>query len=210
VTAMLCIVDYGSGNVSAIANICERERIPFMVTSDTTRFEAATHFLLPGVGAFDPTIEILRDSGLASALETEVMVRRKPIMGICVGMQLLANGSDEGVREGLGWIPGHVTRIDTRKLNRPPHLPHMGWNSIEGSAEDPLLQGIDLGHGFYFLHSYYFDARHSEDVVASVTYGGALPCIVRRGHIIGAQFHPEKSHANGIRLIKNFAGVALC
>ena len=163
---MLCIIDYGSGNVGAIANICEREKIPYLITDDPARFEAATHFLLPGVGAFDPTIAALRDSGIVSALETQVMTRRKPIMGICVGMHLLAKGSDEGKHDGLGWIPGHVTRIDTRALNRPPHLPHMGWNSIEGDADDPLLNGIDLGRGFYFLHSYYFDARDAEDVVA--------------------------------------------
>ena len=129
-TAMLCIIDYGSGNVGAIANICERERIPYLITNDPARFAPATHFLLPGVGAFDPTIETLRGSGIVAALEDEVLARGKPIMGICVGMQLLANGSDEGQREGLGWIPGHVTRIDTQALNRPPHLPHMGWNGI--------------------------------------------------------------------------------
>ncbi|MGJ8590118.1 MAG: imidazole glycerol phosphate synthase subunit HisH [Yoonia sp.] len=205
---MLCIIDYGSGNVGAIANICERERIPYLITEDPARFEAATHFLLPGVGAFDPTIETLRNSGIIAALESEVMERGKPIMGICVGMHLLANGSDEGQGKGLGWIPGHVTRIDTRTLNQRPHLPHMGWNGITGNAEDPLLTGIDRERGFYFLHSYYFDVRDRDDVVATVSYGGDLPCIVRQGHIIGAQFHPEKSHSNGIRLIKNFVGVA--
>lgn len=205
---MLCIINYGSGNVGAIANICERERIPYLITDDPARFETATHFLLPGVGAFDPTIETLRDSGIVTALEAQVLEHGKPIMGICVGMHLLANGSDEGQCEGLGWIPGHVTRIDTNALNRPPHLPHMGWNSIEGDQDDSLLAGIDLRRGFYFLHSYYFDARDSSDVVTRVEYGGDLPCIVRRGHVIGAQFHPEKSHSNGIRLIKNFVGVA--
>lgn len=205
---MLCIVDYGSGNVGAIANICARERIPYLITDHPARFETATHFLLPGVGAFDPTIETLRGSGIVAALEAEVLGRGKPIMGICVGMHLLANGSDEGKNEGLGWIPGRVTRIDTRMLNRPPHLPHMGWNGIEGDPDDPLLTGIDLGRGFYFLHSYYFDALDDSNIVARVHYGGALPCIVRRGHVIGAQFHPEKSHANGIRLIKNFVGIA--
>lgn len=207
---MLCIIDYGSGNIGAIANICQRERIEYLITNNPARFEAATHFLLPGVGAFDPTIETLRDSGIVSALESEVIEGRKPIMGICVGMHLLADGSDEGQREGLGWIPGHVTRIDTRMLSRPPHLPHMGWNGIAGNVQDPLLAGIDQERGFYFLHSYYFDARERDDVIATVSYGGDLPCVVRRGNIIGAQFHPEKSHANGIRLIRNFVGVDRC
>tara|TARA_R110002124_G_scaffold281837_1_gene456533 strand:+ start:14231 stop:14854 length:624 start_codon:yes stop_codon:yes gene_type:complete len=204
---MLCIIDYGSGNVAAIANICDRERIPYMITEDLSLFEAATHFLLPGVGAFDPTIAKLKESGIISALENQVMVKRKPIMGICVGMHLLANGSDEGVQAGLGWIPGHVTRIDTSTLSKPPHLPHMGWNSIVGDPNDPLLQEIDMDHGFYFLHSFYYDASDPNDVVATSLYGRELPCIVRRGHVVGAQFHPEKSHSNGIRLIKNFVGL---
>jgi glutamine amidotransferase len=205
---MLCIIDYGSGNVCAIANICARERIPCLITDDPARFETATHFLLPGVGAFDPTIKTLRGSGIVAALEAEVLGRGKPIMGICVGMHLLANGSDEGQQEGLGWIPGHVKQIDTRALNRPPYLPHMGWNGIDGAADDPLLAEIDQERGFYFLHSYHFAVHDPNDVVATVSYGGDLPCIVRSGHIIGAQFHPEKSHANGVRLIKNFLGVA--
>ena len=201
---MLCIIDYGSGNLGAIANICERERIPYLITHDPHKFDAATHFLLPGVGAFDPTIQTLHASGILTALEVEVMDKMKPIMGICVGMHLLANGSDEGTGGGLGWIPGHVTRIDTCGLTRPPHLPHMGWNSVAGDADDPLLKGIDLEQGFYFLHSFYFDACEPGNVVASVDYGQKMPCIIRRGHIFGAQFHPEKSHSNGIRLIKNF------
>jgi glutamine amidotransferase len=205
---MLCIIDYGSGNVGAIANICERERISYVVTHDPARFNTATHFLLPGVGAFDPTIDTLRGSGILAELEVQVMAHRKPIMGICIGMHLLANGSDEGNCKGLGWIPGHVTRIDTRVLQRPPHLPHMGWNCIVGDAVDPLLQGIDLQRGFYFLHTYYFNAHDSADIVATMSYGADLPCIVRRGHIIGAQFHPEKSHSNGIRLIKNFVEIS--
>ena len=179
-----------------------------MITDNPARFESATHFLLPGVGAFDPTMETLRKAGIVAALEAEVLGNGKPILGICVGMHLLADGSDEGQVGGLGWIPGYVTRIDTETLNRLPHLPHMGWNGIEGKPDDTLLTDIDLERGFYFLHSYYFDARDDSDVVARVHYGANLPCIVRRGNIIGAQFHPEKSHANGIRLIKNFVGVA--
>lgn len=205
---MLCIIDYGSGNVGAIANICERERIPYLITHDPDHFKNATHFVLPGVGAFDPTIEILRNSGIVSALETEVMEHKKPIMGICVGMHLLANGSDEGQGKGLGWIPGHVTRINVGSLTRLPHLPHMGWNGITGNPANPLLTGIDMNRGFYFLHSYYFDAHDAQHVIASVSYGADLPCIVRKGNIIGAQFHPEKSHSNGIRMIKNFVGIS--
>lgn len=178
-----------------------------MITEDPAQLGRASHFLLPGVGAFDPTIECLRSSGMLRALEAEVLGRDKPIMGICVGMHLLAESSDEGTCSGLGLIPGHISRIDTHAFDRPPYLPHMGWNGIEGDSKDPLLKGIDLARGFYFLHSFYFDAKDESHVVARVRYGDELPCVVRRGNVIGAQFHPEKSHTNGIRLIKNFVGV---
>lgn len=204
---MLCVIDYGSGNIAAIANICERERIPFFIASNPDSLVDATHYLLPGVGAFDPTMKTLQQSGLLAALNEQVIVNGKPILGICVGMHLLADNSDEGDRAGLGWIPGRVTKIDTRTLNQKPHLPHMGWNEVQGNPDDPLLEGIDLEHGFYFLHSYFFDAANADDVVATVSYGQRLPCIVRKGHIVGAQFHPEKSHSNGIRFLKNFVGV---
>lgn len=153
-------------------------------------------------------MKTLRDSGIVSGIQAEVLTHKKPIMGICVGMHLLANSSEEGQREGFGWIPGRIRRIDHSTLSKPPHLPHMGWNSIAGIPGDPLLEGIDQEKGFYFLHSYFFDAQVRDDVVATVSYGRELPCIVRRGHIIGAQFHPEKSHVNGIRLIKNFVGIS--
>lgn len=201
---MLCIIDYGSGNLSAITNICDKERIPYFSTSDPSGFDAATHFLLPGVGAFDPTIQTLRFSGVLTALEFQVLELKKPVLGICVGMHLLADGSAEGELPGLGWIQGRVAKIDERLLSRPPFLPHMGWNSIDSQRQDPLLQDIELDRGFYFLHSYYFHANNIEDVVATVEYGQDLPCVVRKDNIVGAQFHPEKSHSNGIRLLKNF------
>lgn len=205
--SLLCVIDYGSGNLAALANICERERIGYMIASKPADLGEATHYLLPGVGAFDPTIETLEQSGLLAALEEQVQGNGKPILGICVGMQLLANGSEEGRRAGLGWIPGYVRKIDARQLSDVPHLPHMGWNDIQGDPRDPLLQDVDLERGFYFLHSYFFDATDPQSVVATVTYGDVLPCVVRKRHIVGAQFHPEKSHSNGIRFLKNFVGV---
>lgn len=201
---MLCIINYGSGNIAALANICRREKIDHCIVSDPREIAQGSHFLLPGVGAFDPTMETLESSGLLAALEEEVHGKGKPIMGICVGMQLLSEGSDEGERAGLGWIPGRVRRIDVRRLNRPPHLPHMGWNNITLHSQHPLLEGVDAARGFYFLHSYYFDASEGGDVLATVEYGENLPCVIARGRCFGAQFHPEKSHGNGIRLITNF------
>lgn len=203
---MLCIINYGSGNIAALANICRREKIAHSIVADPREVAQGTHFLLPGVGAFDPTMETLETSGLLAALQDEVHGKGKPILGICVGMQLLAEGSDEGDRPGLGWIPGRVRRIDIRNLNRPPHLPHMGWNAISVSKTHDLMNGVDADRGFYFLHSYYFDASSADDILATVEYGDRLPCVVGRGRVLGAQFHPEKSHSNGIRLLSNFAG----
>ena len=202
---MLCVIDYGSGNIGAIANICERERISYKVTNDPRLFKTATKFILPGVGAFDPTIAQLRRGGIVHALEDEVLAGGKSLLGICVGMQLLADRSDEGALGGLGWIAGEVVKINKTTIPGPPYLPHMGWNNISSCLSDPLLDGIDKSRGFYFLHSYYFRAKQDGNVVATVEYGLQLPCIVRKGNIVGAQFHPEKSHSNGIRFIKNFS-----
>jgi len=204
---LLCVVNYGSGNIAAISSLCERQRIPYRVVDKVSQLASASHFLLPGVGAFDPTIQTLAQSGLVAALRAEVYGNGKPILGICVGMHLLADRSDEGVRPGLGWVPGHVRSIDTQAMQRPPHLPHMGWNDVSGDTDDPLLRGIDLARGFYFLHSYFFDARESGHIVGRVCYGYEFPCIVRKEHVVGAQFHPEKSHANGIRFLRNFLGL---
>jgi glutamine amidotransferase len=202
---MLCIVNYGSGNIAAIANICQKAKIEHSIVSDPKNLVDGSHFLLPGVGAFDPTMEILNKSGIQTALEEEVVGKGKPVLGICVGMHLLAEGSEEGDLPGLGWVPGHVRKISVAHLNRPPHLPHMGWNSVALRRQSPLFEGCNPARGYYFLHSFYFDATHSDNVLASVEYGGELPCVVNKGRVFGAQFHPEKSHGNGIQFIKNFA-----
>jgi imidazole glycerol-phosphate synthase subunit HisH len=205
---MLGIIDYKSGNIAAITNILKQRRVPHFVSGDPRELEAATRYLLPGVGAFDPTMETLERSGLISMLNEAVIDRRKPVLGICVGMQLLAEGSDEGERPGLGWIKGRVRKIDASLLSRPPLLPHMGWNCVTISDRASLFARIKPDRGFYFLHSYYFDVMSSDDIAAHVHYGTDLPCAVERDNVFGAQFHPEKSHANGLRFLLNFAGVA--
>lgn len=205
---MICIVDYGSGNVGALANLLRRSRIPHYLSGDPVELPKADRYILPGVGAFDPTMEQLEASGILEALGKEVHEEGKPVLGICVGMHLLAEGSDEGDRHGLGWVPGRVRKIDTRARNSPPSLPHMGWNSIAPTDDHPLFEGIDCERGFYFLHSYFFDAEDENDVMARVPYGSMLPCAVMRGHVYGVQFHPEKSHSNGTRLLENFASLA--
>jgi glutamine amidotransferase len=202
---VICVIDYGSGNVGALMNIFKQRKIPHFLSGKPEEFAQADRFLLPGVGAFDPTMEQLRGSGILDALEEEVIGKGKPVLGICVGMHLLAEGSEEGELPGLGWIKGLVRKIDPAKLKSPPHLPHMGWNSIDVHGERKLFEGVDRARGFYFLHSYYFDAADPATVSASVTYGDTLPCGVERDNVYGVQFHPEKSHHNGTRLLQNFA-----
>jgi len=205
---MIGIIDYGSGNVSAIINILKQRKIDYVLSGKPDELAKADRYILPGVGAFDPTMEILENSGLINFLNEEVLEKRKKALGICVGMHLLAEGSDEGARPGLGWIKGHVRRIDVSRLDRMPHLPHMGWNSLHPEAGSALFSGIDMDRGFYFLHSYYFDAADPSQITGRVEYGDRIPCAVERDNIFGMQFHPEKSHANGMQLLKNFGELA--
>jgi glutamine amidotransferase len=205
---MIAIVDYGSGNVAAIMNILRQRKLAHVLTSDPRELATADRYVLPGVGAFDPTMDNLRRTGLVDVLNEQVLGKGKKALGVCVGMHLLSDGSEEGELPGLGWIKGKVRRIDPSRLNSKPKLPHMGWNSISLAVGARLFDGIDTDRGFYFLHSYYFDAADEGDVAARVSYGADLPCAVQRGNVFGMQFHPEKSHSNGTRLFENFAALA--
>ena len=202
---MIAIVDYGSGNVAAIANIYKRLKIPHLVTDDPVELSKADRFILPGVGAFDATMRYLNDAGMVALLNEQVLVLKKKVLGICVGMQILAQSSEEGVLAGLGWIPGRVRKVDASLLPLGPKLPHMGWNSVSIRDGAQLFSGVNVDDGFYFLHSYYFDAADAADVTATVQYGKDLPCAVARANVFGMQFHPEKSHANGVAIFRNFA-----
>ncbi|MFI5447133.1 imidazole glycerol phosphate synthase subunit HisH [Polaromonas sp. UC242_47] len=202
---MIAIINYGSGNIAAIANIYKQLKIPYIVTKDLNELAAAERYILPGVGAFEATMRYLNDSGMVATLNEQVLINNKKVMGICVGMQVLAESSDEGSLAGLGWIPGRVRKIDASLLPASPKLPHMGWNSIKPRSDAPLFAGVDVERGFYFLHSYYFDATYAADVSASVEYGKEIPCAVARANVFGMQFHPEKSHANGVAIFRNFA-----
>ena len=204
---MIAIIDYGSGNVGAIMNILRQQKIPHLLTNKPADLAGAGRIILPGVGAFDPTMETLRRSGMIDALNEEVLDKGKKVLGICVGMHLLAESSEEGEGPGLGWIHGHVRRIDETKLTGKPRLPHMGWNSVNIEEDATLFDGVDPEQGFYFLHSYYFDAGDAAHVAATVSYGDDLPCAVERDNVFGMQFHPEKSHANGARIFANFAAL---
>lgn len=202
---MISIVNYGSGNIRAIGNIYDKLRIPYNVAETAEEINGAEKIILPGVGAFDETMSKLNESGLREILDRKVMVEKKPVLGICVGMQILAKSSDEGSLPGLGWIDGVVRKFDVNKLQHVPKLPHLGWNSIEPKKDSTLLRHIDFETGFYFIHTYYFSCNREQDVLSTTNYGEDFVSAVNHENIYGTQFHPEKSHSNGVELLKNFA-----
>lgn len=204
---MITIVDYGLGNVQAIANIYKRLDIPVALAKTGVELRDATHLILPGVGAFDWAMARLDESGMRGALDELVLQGCRPVLGICVGMQMMAQFSEEGCASGLGWFDAGVKLFDDARFTGLTHLPHMGWNDIEPVATDGLLNELGNASRFYFLHSYYFAPNDPADVLAWADYGGRFACTVRKGNIHGVQFHPEKSHAWGIQLLKNFAAL---
>jgi len=202
---MIAIIDYGSGNIAAIANIYNQLRVPCVVTSDLDELAKADRYVLPGVGAFDVAMRNLNESGMASVLDEQVLQKKKKVLGICVGMQILGESSDEGSLAGLGWVQGRVRKIDPSLIAAKPKLPHMGWNSVMPKADITLFSGVDIHQGFYFLHSYCFEAAVVDEVVATVHFGEDLTCAVAHDNVFGVQFHPEKSHSNGVAIFRNFA-----
>lgn len=202
---MIGIVNYGSGNVYAISNIYNRLNIPHIITADFDQLKQASHLILPGVGAFDETMQILNTTGLKSFLDELVLEKKKPIMGICVGMQLLAEGSEEGDLQGFGWIKGYVKKFNPELMKQKPYLPHLGWNTVKIEKETTIFREVDSAKGFYFLHSYYFECARQDDVLATTNYGITYASAVNNQNVYGMQFHPEKSHQNGIEIFRNFS-----
>lgn len=201
---MIAITNYGLGNLHAFVTIYRRLNIEVSVVSEPNGFEQADAIILPGVGSFDHAMDCLNSSGMREALEARVLGHNIPLLGICVGMQMLAATSEEGERPGLGWVPGRVIRIPDANLPFATKLPHMGWNTLLDMKPSPLFEGLEPDPRFYFLHSYCFDTE-ADDCEARVEYGSRLACAVRHGNVFGVQFHPEKSHHCGVRLLQNFA-----
>ena len=202
---MIGILDYGLGNILAFVNMYKRLHHPTRVVRQPADLAGVKKLILPGVGAFDHAMVLFNQSGLRPAVEDLVFGEQVPVMGICVGMQMLADSSEEGKLPGLGWIKGKVTRISASGLKSRVRLPHMGWNDILVSGQSRLFSGLDTDARFYFLHSFYFAAEREQDVLASVEYGSRFTCAVGNGHVLGVQFHPEKSHRYGAMLLQNFA-----
>lgn len=204
---MITLIDYGSGNIHAIANIYKRINIPYIITNDPKELKDAQKLILPGVGDFDETMMLLNNLGIKDVLDELVVNKKTPILGVCVGMQILGNKSEEGSLEGFGWIKGRVRKIDESKLLNKPHLPHMGWNTVAIKRENPLFDNVITENGFYFLHSYYFDCEDNADVLTTTQYGEEFASAINHENVFGFQFHPEKSHQNGIELFRNFANL---
>jgi len=203
---MIAVLNYGLGNIQAFVNIYSRLGIPVSVAHAPEELLEARKIILPGVGAFDWAMDRLNRSGLRAALEEAVLGRQVPVLGICVGMQMMAQGSEEGVAPGLGWIPGYVRRFEESRLAGATRLPHMGWNDVLPRHDHPLWAGLESPR-FYFLHSYFFAQTEDSDIFGTTDYGGNFTSVVGRKNILGVQFHPEKSHNWGVNLLNNFAAI---
>lgn len=197
----VCLIDYGCGNVRSVFNMIESMGVAVKISNDEKDLDAATHLILPGVGAFGEAMEKLRSLKIIEPLAQRVIKEKKPFLGICVGMQILASqGMEHGLYDGLGWIPGTVEKMSVGSLP----LPHVGWNNLMTKRKSPILDGITNEVDFYFVHSYSFKTQDEERVNAVFDYGGQFTAIISKDNIYGTQFHPEKSQKAGKILINNF------
>ena len=197
----VCLIDYGSGNVRSVFNMIESMGIQVSISNSADDFANASHLVLPGVGAFGAAMEKLYSMNIVEALTNSVLNQKKPFLGICVGMQILADyGYEHGNHQGLGWIPGEVKKMDVGDLM----LPHVGWNNIEIINRSELVGGLNDEVDFYFTHSYSFCANNQSHVGAVFEYGRKFVAIVNKENIFGVQFHPEKSQKTGKILLENF------
>lgn len=205
---MLVIVDYGVGNLGSMGNMLRKIGCPAKISADPDDVLAADKLILPGVGAFDQGIESLRRRGLADALTKQVIERGIPLLGVCLGMQLLGSASEEGSMAGLGFIEAKTVRFPNHVDDVPLRVPHMGWNVVRPQKDDLLFHGLESQNRFYFVHSYHVDCADPEIVLGFTPYAGDFVSVLRQGNVWGVQFHPEKSHRFGMQLLKNFVGLA--
>lgn len=201
---MITIVDYGVGNLGSIQNMFKRIGVASQVTGDPDAIARAGKILLPGVGAFDNAMRLIDESGLRTVLDRKALEDRVPVLGICLGMQLLTRSSEEGSRKGLGWI-----QASTRRFPAMPGLkvPHMGWNVVTPTRKDALTRDLPDEPRFYFVHSYFVSVDDPEDSILKADYAVTFDAAVHHSNIYGAQFHPEKSHKFGRQFLANFAGL---
>jgi glutamine amidotransferase len=201
---MIVIVDYGMGNLRSILNKLQRMDAEAIISSKVEDIEKAEKLILPGVGSFAAGMDNLEKHNLIHILTKKVIEEKVPILGICLGMQLLTKRSEEGNADGLGWIDAETKQFEFERNNNKLKVPHMGWNTIDIRRDSALLKGIPINSTFYFVHSYHVCCNGANSVVATTNYGYDFTSVIQKENIFGTQFHPEKSHKNGIRLLKNF------
>lgn len=202
---MVTIVDYGVGNLASIQNMLKRIGVEAVISSTENGLMDASKLILPGVGAFDTCAEKLKQSGLLNVLNKKVLSEKTPVLGICVGMQLLLEGSEEGQQLGLGWIRGKNIRFKQSQLPLGFKVPHMGWTDVTLAKESKLFQNMSDEPRFYFVHSYHPQLINIADALINAEYGYRFVAGIEHENIVGVQFHPEKSHTFGMRFLENFA-----
>ena len=202
---MITLIDYGVGNIFAFQNVYKRLDIPTKIAKSAADLNDVEKLILPGVGSFDYAMNQLNNSGMREKLDELVLEKKVPVIGICVGMQMMGNRSDEGELDGLKWIDAEILKFDERLIQQRTKLPHMGWNDVNPIEDHPLFIGLEKEAIFYFLHSFYFKCNNSNDSIANSEYGISFSSAVNHNNIYGIQFHPEKSHQYGEKLLHNFA-----
>jgi glutamine amidotransferase len=203
---MITIVDYGLGNLGSIFNMLKKLNVKSEIVSDPDKVALSTKILLPGVGAFDAAMQKINHSGLLEILNQKAKVEKVPFLGICLGMQLLTEGSEEGVLPGLSFIKGSTKKFSFE--NPSLKIPHMGWNVVKLKNNSPLTKGMETEEQrFYFVHSYYVKCTNQDNVIGQTHYGFDFDCTIQDDNVFGVQFHPEKSHRFGMKLLKNFAAL---
>lgn len=200
---MIAIINYGLGNINAFSNVYRKLNIDCIIADNKRSLINATKLILPGVGSFDHAMKLLAKSGMRDTIDNMVLKNDVPIIGICVGMQILGKSSEEGKEKGLGYINARVKKISSK--NSKLILPQMGWNNVLIKRQSNLLNRISENNKFYFLHSYYMSCLDMEVTLGSSNYFGEFTSIINFKNIYGVQFHPEKSHDDGTQLLKNFA-----
>jgi glutamine amidotransferase len=202
---MITLIDYGVGNIFAFQNVYKRLNIPTKIANTQEDLDEAQKLILPGVGSFDYAMTQLNASGMREKLDELVLEKKVPVIGICVGMQMMGNRSDEGKSEGLKWFDAEILKFDENLIQQRTKLPHMGWNDVLPIHNHPLFIGLEKEAIFYFLHSFYFKCNNPVDSIAVSDYGLPFSSAVNKDNIYGIQFHPEKSHQYGEKLLHNFA-----
>ena len=202
---MITIIDYGVGNIFAFQNVLKRLNISSRTAKCVEDLKEVDKLILPGVGHFDYAMSQLNNSGMRERIDELVLVEKKPVIGICVGMQMMANKSDEGTLDGLGWIDANVNKFNELTIQHHTKLPHMGWNDVKPNENHPLFKGLEQESIFYFLHSFYFNCKDQKNILSTTDYGINFASSVYKENIYGIQFHPEKSHSYGEKLLENFA-----